>query len=133
MPGNAQIQLSVEARFQALGMDRRANGDWQGRTAMDGSRRSFLAWAGLVPTVLIAGRAAGAENATCYDPAALSLNLKNRRKSLGFVEQSSDPARRCGRCTFFQPKAGSCGECQLMVGAPVTAAGVCNSFAPRSG
>jgi hypothetical protein len=88
---------------------------------------------GAIPAVLIAGRAACAEDAGCYEPAALSLNLKNRRKSLGFVEQSGDPARRCGRCAFFQPKMGSCGTCQLMVGAPVTAAGVCNSFSPKSG
>jgi hypothetical protein len=100
---------------------------------MDRSRRNFLAWAGMVPAVLVAGRAARADDAACYDPAALSLRVKNRRNSLGFVEQSSDPARRCGLCTFFQLKEGHCGGCQLMVGAPVSAAGVCNSFARKSG
>lgn len=100
---------------------------------MDRSRRGFLAWLGLAPAVLVAVDAALAEEATCYDPAALPLNLKNRRRSLGFVEQSSGPARRCGVCAFFQAKDNGCGTCQLMVSAPVTAQGVCNSFAAKSG
>lgn len=100
---------------------------------MDGSRRNFLVWASIIPAALIGARAAKAQGAACYDPAALPLNVKNRRASLGFVEQSGDPKRRCGLCTFFQAGQGDCGSCQLLVGAPVTAMGVCNSFAAKAG
>jgi len=100
---------------------------------MDSSRRTFLTWAALVPAAVLTGRTAQAAEAGCYDPAALPLSVRNRRNSLGFVEQSTDATRRCGLCAFFQPGEGNCGSCQLMVGAPVTIAGVCNSFAAKSG
>src|SRR5262245_7406091 len=100
---------------------------------MDQTRRNFLGWAGLVPAMLVAARTARAEEAACYDPAALPVSVKSRRSSLGFVEQSGDPKRHCSLCTFFQPAQGQCGTCQLMVGAPVTAAGLCNSFAAKAG
>ena len=100
---------------------------------MNGSRRRFLALAGIVPAALIGARLARAEGAACYDPAALPLNVRNRRAALGFVERSADPGRRCGTCAFFQAKEGDCGTCQLLVGAPVTALGLCNSFAAKAG
>jgi hypothetical protein len=100
---------------------------------MERSRRSFLALAAIAPLIFVGGGAAMASEAACYDPASLSLNLRNRRKALGFIEVSSDAARRCGLCAFFEPKQGNCGTCQLLTGAPVTAAGVCNSFAPKAG
>lgn len=100
---------------------------------MKGSRRNFLALASAIPAALVGARIARAQEAVCYDPVALPLNVKNRRASLGFVERSSDAKRRCGLCTFFQAKEGRCGTCQLLVGAPVTAAGVCNSFAAKAG
>lgn len=97
------------------------------------SRRNFLASLAAVPALLAASSAAVASDAVCYDPAALPLNVKNRRKALGFVEQSSDAKRRCGLCAFFQAKVGDCGSCQLLSGGAVTAAGLCNSFAPKAG
>lgn len=100
---------------------------------MNGSRRNFLALASAFPAALFGARIAAAQEAACYDPAALPLNVKNRRAALGFVEQSADSKRRCGLCTFFQAKEGNCGTCQLLVGAPVTAGGVCNSFAAKAG
>lgn len=100
---------------------------------MDQSRRKFLGALAAVPALLAASGAAAASDAICYDPDALPLNLKNRRKALGFVEQSPDAKRRCGLCAFFQAKDGDCGSCQLLSGGAVTAAGVCNSFAPKAG
>ena len=100
---------------------------------MDQSRRNFLAWLAAVPALLAASSAAMASEGVCYDPASLPLSLKNRRNSLGFVEHSSDAKRRCGLCAFFQASPGDCGSCQLLSGGPVTAAGLCNSFAAKAG
>ena len=100
---------------------------------MDRSRRDFLALAAIAPLAVVGGGAAWASEPACYDPASLPLSQRNRRKALGFVEQSPDPARRCGLCTFFERKNGDCGGCQLLTGAPVTAAGFCNSFAAKAG
>ena len=71
--------------------------------------------------------------AACYDPAALPLSQKTRRRSLGYTDASPDAAKRCGRCAFFIAGQGDCGGCQLLGAAPVSAAGVCNSFAPKAG
>lgn len=100
---------------------------------MEQSRRNFLGALAALPALLAASGAAAASDAVCYDADALPLNLKNRRKALGFVEQSPDAKRRCGLCAFFQAKDGDCGSCQLLSGGPVKAAGVCNSFAPKAG
>ena len=100
---------------------------------MEQSRRNFLAALGVASALLVASRPAMASNAVCYDPSELPLNLKNRRKALGFVEQAPDAKRRCGLCAFFQAKDSDCGSCQLLSGGFVTAKGVCNSFAPTAG
>ncbi len=98
---------------------------------MDMHRRRFLALtvAG-APLAILATGAAAQTAAACYDPAALPLSQKNRRRSLGYVEASTDPARHCSACTFFTAAAEGCGTCGLLMG-PVNAGAVCASFAPR--
>jgi len=97
---------------------------------METSRRDILALAGIAPLMLLAGRAAAADT-VCYDPASLSLTQKNLRRSVAFVEVSTDPKRHCGLCAFFTAGKSNCGTCQIMSGSPVTAGGVCTSFAPK--
>ncbi|RYD60027.1 MAG: hypothetical protein EOP60_00325 [Sphingomonadales bacterium] len=99
---------------------------------MDRSRRRFLALAAITPLAFVAGGAALASDVACYDPANLPLSLRNRRKALGFVEVSPEATRRCGLCAFFERKQGECGTCQLLSGGPVTAGGLCNSFAAKA-
>ena len=95
-------------------------------------RRSFLALAaGCVPLALLVAGGAQALAPACYDPATLPLNQKNRRRSLGYVEASSDPARHCSACSFFTAGTAGCGTCGLLSG-PVNAGAVCSSFAPRA-
>jgi hypothetical protein len=95
-------------------------------------RRSFLALAaGSVPLALLVAGGAQAQAPACYDPATLPLNQKNRRRSLGYVEASSDPARHCSACSFFTAGNAGCGTCGLLSG-PVNAGAVCSSFAPRA-
>jgi hypothetical protein len=93
-------------------------------------RRRFLAFTAAAPLLVLGIGGVGAQTAICYDPAALPLSQKNRRRSLGYVEASTDPAKRCAACTFFTAGATGCGTCALL-GGPVNAGALCNSFAPR--
>jgi hypothetical protein len=99
---------------------------------MNPTRRKFVVLASMAPFALAAGRSFAAESAACYDPAALPLSQKNRRRSLGYTDAAPDPQKHCGACTFFTPSQGTCGTCQLLTGGPVNAGGVCNSFAPKA-
>lgn len=99
---------------------------------MNPSRRQFVIIASMAPLALAAGRAF-AQPAACYDPAALPLSQKNRRRSLGYVDASADPKKHCSICAFFTAGQATCGTCQLLTGGPVNAGGVCNSFAPKAG
>ncbi len=93
-------------------------------------RRRFLALAAAGAPLALLGIGT-AQAAACYDPAALPLSQKNRRRSLGYVEASTDPAKRCAGCAFFTAGAADCGTCALLSG-PVDAGAVCSSFAPRA-
>jgi hypothetical protein len=100
---------------------------------MNNSRRRFLALAGLSPIVVLGVRAAAAEPALCYDPATLSLSQKSRRRAVGFLDKSGDPARHCSLCNFFTAAAPGCGTCTILGGGPVNTGSVCNSFARKAG
>jgi hypothetical protein len=95
------------------------------------TRRNFLAIAGTVP-IALAGLATAAQAATCYDPNALSLTQKSRRRALAYVDVSTDPKKKCELCSFFTAAEPGCGKCQLLSGGPVNAGGVCRSFAPKA-
>lgn len=99
---------------------------------MNRSRRNFVLLAGMAPLALVAGRGAAAVPPACYDPASLPLSQKNRRRSLGYTDASTDPQKSCSACAFFIVGEGSCGTCQLLSEGPVSAHGVCNSFALKT-
>lgn len=100
---------------------------------MSTSRRHFLGLAAAAPVALLAAGTARAAEAACYDPAALPFSQKSRRRSLGYVEVSSDPKKRCDACAFFTAAApASCGSCQMLGGGAVSAGAVCNSFAAKA-
>lgn len=94
------------------------------------NRRRFISLATvIVPLATVGGTTAWA--AVCYDPAALPLAQKNRRRSLAYVQTAADPERRCMGCAFFTGAAGdSCGTC-AMLNSIVNAGASCSSFAPR--
>jgi hypothetical protein len=97
---------------------------------MNPSRRRFLTLASTAPLVALSFGAA-AQAAVCYDPNTLPLSQKSRRRTLGYVDLSTDPVKKCGGCAFFTATAPGCGKCALLSGGPVNATGVCRSFAPR--
>ena len=100
---------------------------------MNEARRRFLALAGLTPLLVLgASRAGAAEPAACYDPNALPLSQKSRRRSLSYVDGSGDPARHCSLCSFFTGTSEGCGACQMLGGGPVNAGGLCRSFAAKA-
>lgn len=101
------------------------------------SRRELVGRALSIAAVAAAGmpgaRASAQDaSAVCYDPATLPFTQKSRRRALGYLDMSKDPARRCGLCAFFTAGGPRCGTCQMLSGAPVNAAGVCNSFAAKA-
>lgn len=96
---------------------------------MSNTRRSFLTLAGIAPLAVLAASRAGADPAPCYDPATLPLSQKNRRRGLGYVEQSADPKKHCAMCAFYTASKDGCGACQMLSGAAVNAGGLCSSFA----
>lgn len=97
---------------------------------MSVSRRSLLGTLALIPLAATGALAADGAN-SCYDPSALPASQRSRRRSLGFREQSGDPAKRCGTCAFFTSSSAGCGKCALLTGGPVTAQSVCNSWARK--
>lgn len=100
---------------------------------MTHSRRNFIAFAGALPFAAFAARSAHAADAACYNPATLPFSQRNRRRSIGYVELSSNPKQRCGLCAFFKSEAGDCGTCEILSGGPVTAKSYCTSFAAKAG
>lgn len=101
-------------------------------------RRTFLTRVALAGIGLAAAATAGsgvarAAGAPCFDPAALSLSQRNRRRALGYVDASTEAGKHCGGCAFFTGDAKACGTCQILSGGPVSGAGLCSSFAPRAG
>ncbi len=100
---------------------------------MEIARRRLLAIAGIAPLAIAASGRALAEGAACYDPAALPLSQKNMRRSIGYMDSSNDPAKRCGLCAFFTAGQDACGTCQLLTGGPVNAGALCTSYAAKAG
>ncbi|MDE2301653.1 MAG: hypothetical protein KGK11_03750 [Sphingomonadales bacterium] len=98
---------------------------------MTGDRRHFLGLASALGAGLVAARLAAAPPAACYDPASLSLSQKSRRRAVGYADVSADPAKHCGLCNFFAASSEGCGTCALL-GGPVAATGLCDSFAAKS-
>lgn len=98
---------------------------------MGKSRREILAFAGMMPLLALSQRAFAADTA-CYDPASLPMAQKSLRRSLTFAEVSANPKQKCGLCAFFTATKGNCGTCQMLSGNPVTALGICSSFAPKA-
>ncbi len=95
------------------------------------SRRSTLALIA-AGAIGIPGFARAADPApVCIDPAKLTLGQRSQRRSLGYADPSADPKKRCGTCAFFTGTTSGCGTCQLMTGAPVGAAALCRSYAPK--
>lgn len=97
------------------------------------SRRDVLGLAVAVPVIMLglASAARAADPALCFNPDLLPGSQKSMRKALGFVAVSTDTAKSCNRCAFFTATANGCGKCQLLVGGPVTATGVCRSWAKK--
>jgi hypothetical protein len=98
---------------------------------MSGTRRRFLALAGSAPLAAL-GFAGAAQAEAGYDPAALPMTQKTRRRSIGYVDVSPDKVKRCGVCAFFTASEPGCGKCALLSGGPVEAGGVCRAFAPKA-
>jgi hypothetical protein len=66
---------------------------------------------------------------TC-PPGNMGADELRVRATLGYVDQTSDPAKPCVRCTQYIPATGGdhCGGCKIMKG-PIHPNGYCKAFA----
>ena len=96
------------------------------------SRRRFLVTTGAVLGLGPAFAACGGSvtAAACEGYGALTEQDLQTRASLGYVDDSPQPAQLCSNCRFYnRPEGGSdCGGCQLFAG-PVAPGGYCTSWA----
>lgn len=102
---------------------------------MDHARRKFIGLTALGVGLAFSARAQETQEcqqAQCYDPLALPLSQRNRRRSVNYVETSADANRRCGLCIYFAATQGNCGSCQILTSV-VNAGASCASFAQRAG
>ena len=101
---------------------------------MTQTRRNFLVLAAATPLALLTSAGLRAADApVCYDPATLPFSQKSRRRSVGYLDVSGDPKKRCGACAFYTAAGpGGCGTCQMLGGGPVQTGAVCNSFAAKA-
>lgn len=115
------------------------------------SRRDFLRICGVtVPAILGAGvllsacgggnkkesdesNAASAGLTNCGDLSGVSEAELEKRKSLGYVEETPMPESHCGNCLLYllPEKEGTCGGCQLFKG-PVFEQGYCTYWAAKA-
>ncbi|MEX0883477.1 MAG: high-potential iron-sulfur protein [Cyclobacteriaceae bacterium] len=67
----------------------------------------------------------------CSDLSGLSEEEKNKRKTLGYLEETPIPENNCANCQLYLPPVGErkCGGCQLFKG-PVKENAYCTYWAP---
>lgn len=70
---------------------------------------------------------------SCSDLSGISEEEIEKRKRLGYVEETPIPDNRCGNCKLYLPpgEGESCGTCSLFKG-PVEENGYCTYYAPLS-
>ena len=69
----------------------------------------------------------------CEDASALSDADKAMRTTLKYVDKSTDPAKICSGCNFFQKPSqeNACGGCTLVKG-PINPGGLCSSWVQKA-
>ncbi|MCA9562736.1 MAG: high-potential iron-sulfur protein [Myxococcales bacterium] len=107
------------------------------------SRRAFFSRAAKLGAAAIAvsalplaacNKGGGEEGAASCDD-GLSPASRQARTAIGYVNDSTDPAKTCSSCALFQAPAegAACGACTLPNIGSVNPAGTCNSWAAAAG
>ena len=60
----------------------------------------------------------------------LDAGAKSIRESLNYLEKSTDPAKTCAACGFFEVASDGCGKCMIFTAA-ANPNGYCDSWAPK--
>lgn len=70
---------------------------------------------------------------SCSDLSGVSEEEKDKRKKLGYVEETPIADSKCGNCKLYLPPGENehCGSCSLFKG-PVEENGYCTYYAPLS-
>jgi hypothetical protein len=97
------------------------------------TRRQLLQGATLLPLTWVALVSGCADNGTsyCADPELLGPGEAQMRKTLKYLEISTDDKQQCTGCQFFSAPSNNCGHCELLDGA-VNTAGFCTSWVKRA-
>jgi hypothetical protein len=82
--------------------------------------------------VLAAAKSSNFVPKICHDSEALTLDQKNQRGGLGYLDDSARVQRCCGAFSFYSTGPVSRGFCQILSGATVVATAVCTSFARKA-
>lgn len=76
--------------------------------------------------------ACGKKALVCTDTAGLSADESTARTTLGYVDQSTDPAKPCSGCQLYKAAGeGQCGGCGILKG-PINPAGTCKSWVKKA-
>lgn len=98
-------------------------------------RRAFLGAVGASATAVVSlpvlSGCGGGGEANCNDMSGVPPEGLATRRSMAYVENSPDPAKRCTGCALYTAAPNQCGTCQAFPG-PVSPNGTCNAFAPRA-
>jgi len=95
------------------------------------SRRAFAATLSALPGLgALACSKAKADAFACTDVSGLGDADRAQRVKLAYVDNASDPDRRCDRCVQYLEAPEGCGACKLLRG-PIHPAGFCKSFAAK--
>lgn len=101
------------------------------------SRRELLRNSAALSALAVLGAAACSKSApaapVCTDTTGLAATDVAIRTSLSYADLSPEVGKSCISCQQFLPaaKAGTCGGCKVVKG-PISPAGYCKSFAPKT-
>ncbi len=87
---------------------------------------------GAVASLLSAAGCSKKVPASCVDAPGLAPEAAQIRSTLGYVEPSPDPEKRCDSCRqYVAPRdEGSCGSCNVLKG-PIHPSGTCKVYGAR--
>lgn len=79
------------------------------------------------------GAAACKKELSCSDTSGLAAMDVQMRTSLGYVDRSPQPDKRCDNCLHYKAAGeNQCGGCAILKG-PIHPKGYCNSWAVKAG
>jgi len=95
--------------------------------------RALVVGAAAAAGVTLMGCKGGGGALSCTDETGLSAADKSTRTANGYIDATTDAAKRCDGCALYTVAAaeGTCGGCTVVKG-PINPAGYCNLWVAKS-